>query len=201
MHSWSDKNDKETSHQQTSSHQRKTKAGFPEMLQFFIVTGLLAVVGTRVASLVVLEFCLRAISGWVTAGPVRNHLCNKNMPDTQLYFSDLLVALLLNFAELISQIYHAVMARGIYHNKQPIICFDSSISSVHMLFCSPGVQKISAAAVSSKPVLSGLCSERQFEFSPRGGVTVLAMPTSGSSTQLVPGSAGHTPAAPCHGSV
>ncbi|TKS77223.1 Transmembrane protein 82 [Collichthys lucidus] len=66
---WSDKNDKETSHQQTSSHQRKTKAGFPEMLQFFVVTGLLAVVGTRVASLVVLEFCLRAVSGWVTAGP------------------------------------------------------------------------------------------------------------------------------------
>uniref|UniRef100_A0A3B4XKP1 Transmembrane protein 82 n=1 Tax=Seriola lalandi dorsalis TaxID=1841481 RepID=A0A3B4XKP1_SERLL len=36
---------------------------------FLFVTGMLAVVGSRVASLVVLEFCLRAVSGWVTAGP------------------------------------------------------------------------------------------------------------------------------------
>lgn len=47
------------------------------MLQFFFLTGMLAVVGSRVASLVVLEFCLRAVSGWVTAGPVRNQLCDK----------------------------------------------------------------------------------------------------------------------------
>lgn len=31
------------------------------------------------ASLVVLEFCLRAVSGLVTAGPVRNQLCDKNI--------------------------------------------------------------------------------------------------------------------------
>ncbi|XP_073327174.1 transmembrane protein 82 isoform X2 [Pagrus major] len=65
----SDQKDKDTSDQRTPSPKRKTKAGLPETLQFFIVTGLLAVVGSRVASLVVLEFCLRAISGWVTAGP------------------------------------------------------------------------------------------------------------------------------------
>ncbi|KAK2897904.1 hypothetical protein Q8A73_014284 [Channa argus] len=34
-----------------------------------MVTVILAVVGSRAASLVVLEFCLRAVSGWVTAGP------------------------------------------------------------------------------------------------------------------------------------
>ncbi|KAK5616093.1 hypothetical protein CRENBAI_017608 [Crenichthys baileyi] len=39
------------------------------MLQFFLVTGILAIVGSRVASLVVLEFCLRAVSGLLTAGP------------------------------------------------------------------------------------------------------------------------------------
>ncbi|KAM9350310.1 transmembrane protein 82 [Symphorus nematophorus] len=64
--SWSDKNDKDTSSQRTSSHQRKM--GLYGTLQFFFVTGMLAVVGSRVASLVVLEFCLRAVSGWVTAG-------------------------------------------------------------------------------------------------------------------------------------
>lgn len=66
--SWSDTNDKDTSSQRTPSHQR-TQTGLIGMLQFFFVTGLLAVVGSRVASLVVLEFCLRGVSGWVTAGP------------------------------------------------------------------------------------------------------------------------------------
>lgn len=46
------------------------------MIQFFFVTMILTVVGSRVASLVMLEFCLRAVSGWVTAGPVRNQLCD-----------------------------------------------------------------------------------------------------------------------------
>ncbi|XP_042265602.1 transmembrane protein 82 isoform X1 [Thunnus maccoyii] len=64
--SWSDKDE---SSQRTSSHQRGTKGGFAAMLQFFFVTGMLAVVGSRVASLVVLEFSLRAVSGWITAGP------------------------------------------------------------------------------------------------------------------------------------
>ncbi|XP_070695812.1 transmembrane protein 82 isoform X2 [Pempheris klunzingeri] len=67
--SWSDKNGKDTSSQTTPSHQRRTKNGLAGMLHFVFVTGILAVVGSRVASLVVLEFCLRAISGWATAGP------------------------------------------------------------------------------------------------------------------------------------
>lgn len=79
-HSWCDKNEKDTSSQRTPSHQRTTKARLPGMLQFLFVTGILTVVGSRVASLVVLEFCLRAVSGWVTAGPV-NKLCDKHMPD------------------------------------------------------------------------------------------------------------------------
>ncbi|XP_053173435.1 transmembrane protein 82 isoform X2 [Scomber japonicus] len=53
----------------SQNHQSGTKRGFAGMLNFFFVTGILAIVGSRVASLVVLEFCLRAISGWVTAGP------------------------------------------------------------------------------------------------------------------------------------
>ncbi|XP_051280235.1 transmembrane protein 82 [Dicentrarchus labrax] len=65
--SWSDKNGKDTSSQRTP--QRGTRTGLTGMLQFFLVAGMLAVVGSRVASLVVLEFCLRAVSGWVTAGP------------------------------------------------------------------------------------------------------------------------------------
>ncbi|KAM7404373.1 hypothetical protein PAMP_011725 [Pampus punctatissimus] len=64
--SWSDK---DASSQKAAGHQRETKSGFTGMVQFFFVTGILAVVGSRVASLVVLEFSLRAVSGWVTAGP------------------------------------------------------------------------------------------------------------------------------------
>ncbi|KAK5863229.1 hypothetical protein PBY51_000275 [Eleginops maclovinus] len=63
-----DKNDKETI-KRTPSHQSKTKPGLFGMLHFLFVTGMLAVVGSRVASLVVLEFCLRAVSGLFTAGP------------------------------------------------------------------------------------------------------------------------------------
>lgn len=51
----------------------------PRMLQFLFVTGMLTVVGSRVSSLVVLEFCLRAVSGWVTAGPVRNNDMTKKI--------------------------------------------------------------------------------------------------------------------------
>ncbi|XP_013865847.1 transmembrane protein 82 [Austrofundulus limnaeus] len=53
----------------SSSGQRRPANGVAGLLQFFFVTGILAVVGSRVASLVVLEFCLRAVSGLVTAGP------------------------------------------------------------------------------------------------------------------------------------
>ncbi|XP_054465513.1 transmembrane protein 82 [Anoplopoma fimbria] len=63
----SDRND--TSSQRTPSHQSRTNTGLVGKLQFLFVTGILAVVGSRVASLVVLEFCLRAVSGYLTAGP------------------------------------------------------------------------------------------------------------------------------------
>ncbi|XP_027880368.1 transmembrane protein 82 isoform X3 [Xiphophorus couchianus] len=46
----------------------RAKHGLFGMLQFLFVTGILAIVGSRVASLVVLEFCLRAVSGLLTAG-------------------------------------------------------------------------------------------------------------------------------------
>ncbi|CAG6021148.1 unnamed protein product [Menidia menidia] len=64
-------NDSATSGENRSSsgYQIKTKTGLVGMLQFCFVTGILAIVGSRVASLVILEFCLRAISGLATAGP------------------------------------------------------------------------------------------------------------------------------------
>uniref|UniRef100_A0A3P8SQF1 Transmembrane protein 82 n=1 Tax=Amphiprion percula TaxID=161767 RepID=A0A3P8SQF1_AMPPE len=67
--SWSEKHDKNTSSERKTSHQTRPKTGLAEMLHFFFVTGILAIVGSRVASLVVLEFSLRAVSGSVTAGP------------------------------------------------------------------------------------------------------------------------------------
>lgn len=45
--------------------------GLTEKLQFWILTVVLSVVGSRVASLVVLEFSLRAISARITGGSVR----------------------------------------------------------------------------------------------------------------------------------
>ncbi|XP_017266712.1 transmembrane protein 82 [Kryptolebias marmoratus] len=75
-----EKNEKGTSSERETHHQTRTINGFAGMLQFFFVTGILAVVGSRVASLVVLEFCLRAVSGLVTAGP-----------DTRKFLQQLLV--------------------------------------------------------------------------------------------------------------
>ncbi|KAL0978068.1 hypothetical protein UPYG_G00165510 [Umbra pygmaea] len=43
--------------------------GLSGVLQFWILTSLLSLVGPRVASLVVLEFSLRAVTAWLTAGP------------------------------------------------------------------------------------------------------------------------------------
>lgn len=76
------------------------------MLHFFIVTGLLAIVGSRVASLVVLEFCLRGISGWTTAGPVRNSF----------------------------KVWHSAVSSQLSAPVRSIV-FHSS-SSIHMLSCS-----------------------------------------------------------------
>ncbi|XP_008293483.1 transmembrane protein 82 [Stegastes partitus] len=67
--SWSEKHDKDPASEKKTSQQTRPKSGLPEMLHFLFVTGILAVVGSRVASLVVLEFSLRAISGSLTAGP------------------------------------------------------------------------------------------------------------------------------------
>ncbi|XP_019746728.1 transmembrane protein 82 isoform X2 [Hippocampus comes] len=57
--SWSDK---------AASSQRRVKCRLARKLHFVFVAGILAAVGSRVASLVVLEFCLRAVSGWVARG-------------------------------------------------------------------------------------------------------------------------------------
>ncbi|XP_029549231.1 transmembrane protein 82 [Salmo trutta] len=43
--------------------------GLSGVLQFWFLTGLLSLVGPRVSSLVVLEFSLRAVAAWITAGP------------------------------------------------------------------------------------------------------------------------------------
>lgn len=134
-HSWNNDDDKDKSRQRAPSHQRKTITGLTEKLHFLFVTGILAVVGSRVASLVVLEFCLRAVSGSVTAGPVRKQLHDKNIPDTHLYQLSCLFHLWLHFAELISCC--VIMTQDACYNKQTIICFDSSFSSVHVLLYSP----------------------------------------------------------------
>ncbi|XP_069550148.1 transmembrane protein 82 [Brachyistius frenatus] len=64
--SWKDRN--ETSDERTTSRPLRSKTGLAGLLHFLFVATLLAIVGSRVASLVVLEFCLRAVSGWLTAG-------------------------------------------------------------------------------------------------------------------------------------
>uniref|UniRef100_UPI003AAE1837 transmembrane protein 82 n=1 Tax=Centroberyx gerrardi TaxID=166262 RepID=UPI003AAE1837 len=64
-----DSSSKDASSQRTPRHQSRPKSGLGGMLQFLFLMGLLAVVGSRVASLVVLEFSLRAVSAWATAGP------------------------------------------------------------------------------------------------------------------------------------
>lgn len=63
------RNGDETNSKDKSLHSSGTKGGLSEWLQFWIQTGILTMVGSRVASLVVLEFCLRAVSTRFTAGP------------------------------------------------------------------------------------------------------------------------------------
>lgn len=65
----SNKNDKGTSREGTTSQHIRSKPGLVGLFRFLFVSVLLAVVGSRVASLVVLEFTLRSISGLLTAGP------------------------------------------------------------------------------------------------------------------------------------
>lgn len=85
-HSGKDKNDEDISSQKSYGHQRGKISGLPRILQFVFVTGMLAIVGSRVASLVVLEFCLRAVSGWVTAGPVRKTIPSYSTTMTHDFF-------------------------------------------------------------------------------------------------------------------
>lgn len=61
---------KDTLSQNKSSPQGNAKSGITETLQFWLLTGILTVVGSRVSSLVVLEFTLRVVLAWATAGPV-----------------------------------------------------------------------------------------------------------------------------------
>uniref|UniRef100_A0A3B5ASW0 Transmembrane protein 82 n=1 Tax=Stegastes partitus TaxID=144197 RepID=A0A3B5ASW0_9TELE len=61
---------------QTCTSRRSASAGRPvrgrwrEALQFWSLTVLLSLVGSGVSSLLVLEFCLRAVSAWASAGLV-----------------------------------------------------------------------------------------------------------------------------------
>lgn len=66
--SWRRKNEQDTP-TPTPTPQRAAQSGLSATLLFFFVAGILAVVGSRVASLVVLEFCLRGVSGMITAKP------------------------------------------------------------------------------------------------------------------------------------
>ncbi|XP_053739635.1 transmembrane protein 82 isoform X1 [Synchiropus splendidus] len=61
--------DKDESSPKSPGLQRRMARGLTGTLHFALVTGILAVVGSRVASLVVLEFCLRGVSGWISSGP------------------------------------------------------------------------------------------------------------------------------------
>lgn len=65
----SNKNETDTSSGSTTSEHTGSKTGRLGFFSFLFVTGILALVGSRVASLVVLEFSLRSISGLLTAGP------------------------------------------------------------------------------------------------------------------------------------
>uniref|UniRef100_A0A3B3V396 Transmembrane protein 82 n=1 Tax=Poecilia latipinna TaxID=48699 RepID=A0A3B3V396_9TELE len=78
--SWKEKLNEGTSSGRSSSNPMRAKHGLFGMLQFLFVTGILAVVGSRVASLVVLEFCLRAVSGLLTAGPKKGSKGNLQPP-------------------------------------------------------------------------------------------------------------------------
>ncbi|KAJ8371009.1 hypothetical protein SKAU_G00110370 [Synaphobranchus kaupii] len=58
-----------TNSKDRSLHTSGSAGRLSAWLQFWFLTGILSLVGSRVASLVVLEFCLRAVSARFTAGP------------------------------------------------------------------------------------------------------------------------------------
>uniref|UniRef100_A0A4W5MV88 Transmembrane protein 82 n=1 Tax=Hucho hucho TaxID=62062 RepID=A0A4W5MV88_9TELE len=65
-----DSKDKERSESSPAAGNRPLGGhGLSGVLQFWFLTGLLSLVGPRVSSLVVLEFSLRAVAAWITAGP------------------------------------------------------------------------------------------------------------------------------------
>ncbi|XP_061760768.1 transmembrane protein 82 [Nerophis ophidion] len=143
----------DASHQKVS--QRGTKRGLAGVLLFFLVVGTLAFVGPRVASLVVLEFCLRAVSGWVTQGQKSSsqlqhllvqsqfslgcgltcslHFLHKGSP--QRWLCLLLAAALSGFlARQVSALLHHVAALYKLHSSQRYcgVC-------ISLLTCGPGL--------------------------------------------------------------
>ena len=56
----------------SSSGRRPLVEQWRAAFHFWTLAALLSLVGPRVSSLIVLEFCLRATSAWITAGQVRS---------------------------------------------------------------------------------------------------------------------------------
>ncbi|MEQ2192064.1 hypothetical protein XENOCAPTIV_006480 [Xenoophorus captivus] len=134
--SWHEKNTDGTSSVRSSSNPIRAKHGLLGMLQFFLVTGILAIVGSRVASLVVLEFCLRAISGLLTAGPVSCSLHFLHEGASQRWLSLLLAAALSWYlAKKAAALLHHVIALYKLHSSQRYcgICISLLTSGCYLL--------------------------------------------------------------------
>lgn len=63
----SDSETETESKQNSSSTGSRLRGNWTTSLQFWFLTVLLSLVGSRVSSLIVLEFSLRAVSSWATA--------------------------------------------------------------------------------------------------------------------------------------
>ncbi|XP_035517321.1 transmembrane protein 82-like [Morone saxatilis] len=64
----SDSKSENESKSRSSSPDNPLRGNWKDLLQFWSLAVLLSLVGSRVSSLIVLEFSLRAVSAWVTAG-------------------------------------------------------------------------------------------------------------------------------------
>lgn len=80
--------------------------GLGSVLQFWFLTGLLSLVGPRVSSLVVLEFSLRAVAAWITAGPVR-HTQTRTHQHSVFY-----IVFLVPFVDMVHLCYFCVLFWG-----------------------------------------------------------------------------------------
>ncbi|XP_022049744.1 transmembrane protein 82 isoform X2 [Acanthochromis polyacanthus] len=178
--SWSEKqHDKDTSSERKTSHQMRSKTGLADMLHFFFVTGILAIVGSRVASLVVLEFSLRAVSGSVTAGPESKKflqqllvqsqfslgcaltcsLCFLHEGSSQRWLCLLLAAALSWFlARQATSLLHHVMALYKLHSSQRYcgICISllTSGSSVLPMLCRAMIITFSVAGLAAVSIIN-----------------------------------------------